>query len=40
MIFFTFCQPEANYTIECIILTYTFIAMHMYIAMKYIFRLL
>ena len=28
MIFFTFSQPEANYTIECIILMYTFIAIH------------
>ena len=28
MIFFNFPQPEANYTIECIILMYTFIAIH------------
>ena len=28
MIFFNFSQPEANYTIECIILMYTLIAIH------------
>ena len=28
MIFFNFSQPEANYTIECIILIYTFIVIH------------
>ena len=35
MIFLNFSQPEANYTIECIILVDTFIATH---CMKNIFR--